>query len=456
MSRALARFAARVIGPDRPHDRVAADAAAVVGPESVRVADDPSTPVPAILCADADADAGEDLGEPRVAVHPRPSGTLVTVCGNDAPSVAHRICAGSGDGVTAAPTPSGDAAENAARFWTDELEGTVGVPAIAEVPGIEEDRAIGVAKGRVPREALGANPVAALVAAVAACTGAPRDSVVGVVPETGPDTWSGQPLPVRVRPRPGQSREDAAAEALARIAAADDGVRCVGLPGIVAALGRPPFPVAVVIRSPHDCGGARIVDDRAPVPEFCLAGIDAVIGDASAVSLSVRARGGQAGARSLLAAVTAAIEGAGQKAAPSGASELGASEPGAEAGSGAPGGAADANLGVLCAAVAEVLDLPEEKAPGPGDDFFRLGGDSMAALRLSAALSARGMSLEVRGIFEHPVLGELAGLMRPGAADGSGTDAAGGAAETAASAEPMSASGLSAEQLSALLGEENR
>lgn len=449
MSPALARFAARVIGPDRPHDRVAADAAAVVGPESVRVADDPSTPVPAIL--DADADAGEDLGEPRVAVHPRPSGTLVTVCGDDAPSVAHRICAGSGDGVTAAPTPSGDAAENAAQFWTDELEGTVGVPAIAEVPGIEEDRAIGVAKGRVPREVLGANPVAALVAAIAACTGAPRDSVVGVVPETGPDTWSGQPLPVRVRPRPGQSREDAAAETLARIAAANDGVRRVGLPGIVAALGRPPFPVAVVIRSPLDCGGARIVDDRAPVPEFCLAGIDAVVGDASAVSLSVRARGGQAGARSLLVAVTAAIEGPGQKAAPSGASELGA-----EAGSGAPGGAADANLGVLCAAVAEVLDLPEEKAPGPGDDFFRLGGDSMAALRLSAALSARGMSLEVRGIFEHPVLGELAGLLRPGAADGAGTDAAGGAAETAASAEPMSASGLSAEQLSALLGEENR
>lgn len=447
MSRVLARFAARVIGPDRPHDRVAEDAGAVVGPDSVVLQDDPGTPVPAILEADA---AGNHEGV-RVVVHPRSAGTLVTVSGDDAAYVAHAICTGSRDGRPDPSSASVESEEDSLRFWRGELDGAFGAPSIGEAPETGEEDAAGVAKGRVPREALGANPVAALVAAVAACTGSLRDSVVGVVPETGPATWTGQPLPVRVRPGEGQSREDAAADAIARISEAGEDIRRLSLPDIASAVGGVPFPVVVVIREPLDCGGARAIDDRAPVPEFCLAGIDAVVGGTGAVSLSVRARGGQAGARSLLSALVAAIEGA-------------SAEPSSHRGTGSGGESAAAPAGeaspeildVLCSAVAEVLDLPGDRAPGPDDDFFRLGGDSMAALRLSATLASRGASLEVRSIFENPVLGELALLVRDGASDGVGPDAAGGAAEGAASTQPMSASGLSAEQLASLLGEENR
>jgi amino acid adenylation domain-containing protein len=52
-----------------------------------------------------------------------------------------------------------------------------------------------------------------------------------------------------------------------------------------------------------------------------------------------------------------------------------------------------------------------EKSPdliGADDNFFRIGGDSITAIRLSAAARAHGISLTVANIFQKPVLSEMA------------------------------------------------
>ncbi|MFG6296870.1 phosphopantetheine-binding protein, partial [Streptomyces rochei] len=61
----------------------------------------------------------------------------------------------------------------------------------------------------------------------------------------------------------------------------------------------------------------------------------------------------------------------------------------------------------LAAAWAAVLGLPPERI-GRGDDFFALGGTSLAAVRLMAALD-RAVSL--RDLTEHPALVDLANLL---------------------------------------------
>ncbi|CAM6004125.1 unnamed protein product [Sphagnum balticum] len=52
-----------------------------------------------------------------------------------------------------------------------------------------------------------------------------------------------------------------------------------------------------------------------------------------------------------------------------------------------------------------VLSVPEL---GSDDNFLRLGGDSMSAIRLVAAARDHGMSLTVYKIFKNPVLPDMA------------------------------------------------
>ncbi|KAJ5816980.1 AMP-dependent synthetase/ligase [Penicillium robsamsonii] len=56
---------------------------------------------------------------------------------------------------------------------------------------------------------------------------------------------------------------------------------------------------------------------------------------------------------------------------------------------------------------AQVLARPAETI-GPDDNFFRLGGDSIAAMRLAATASEQGIELGVSDIFLHPKLRDLA------------------------------------------------
>ncbi|WP_037079865.1 non-ribosomal peptide synthetase [Pseudonocardia spinosispora] len=59
----------------------------------------------------------------------------------------------------------------------------------------------------------------------------------------------------------------------------------------------------------------------------------------------------------------------------------------------------------LCEVVAEVLELDRA---GVGDDFFGLGGDSIAAIRVSSQLRARGLDLRPKELFARRDLGSLA------------------------------------------------
>ena len=58
----------------------------------------------------------------------------------------------------------------------------------------------------------------------------------------------------------------------------------------------------------------------------------------------------------------------------------------------------------LCSMMAEVLSL--EKV-GLGDDFFELGGDSLAAISLTALANEAGIQVALQDIFDHPTAEEL-------------------------------------------------
>ncbi|KAJ5742213.1 hypothetical protein N7533_011622 [Penicillium manginii] len=60
----------------------------------------------------------------------------------------------------------------------------------------------------------------------------------------------------------------------------------------------------------------------------------------------------------------------------------------------------------------QILNLPDE-AVGVDDSFMRLGGDSIAAMRLVAAAQDAGFRLRVAEIFASPVLSEMVELMKP-------------------------------------------
>lgn len=95
---------------------------------------------------------------------------------------------------------------------------------------------------------------------------------------------------------------------------------------------------------------------------------------------------------------------------------------------------------VLATLLGEVLDVT---VTDRHDDFFTLGGDSILAVQMAARARDGGLKLTARMVFEHPTLHELAAAV----------DAA-GEADSAPSADtshaPMSTSGLSADELSAL------
>ncbi|OJJ32292.1 hypothetical protein ASPWEDRAFT_175579 [Aspergillus wentii DTO 134E9] len=58
---------------------------------------------------------------------------------------------------------------------------------------------------------------------------------------------------------------------------------------------------------------------------------------------------------------------------------------------------------------AQVLSRPVEMI-GPDDNFFRLGGDSIAVMKLASTASAQGLQLSVPDVFLHPKLRDLARL----------------------------------------------
>ncbi|MGV0814441.1 amino acid adenylation domain-containing protein [Mycolicibacterium boenickei] len=90
---------------------------------------------------------------------------------------------------------------------------------------------------------------------------------------------------------------------------------------------------------------------------------------------------------------------------------------------------------------AMLVDLLGVTEVGRYDDFFTLGGDSILAVQLAARARDAGVAMTARMVFEHPGLADLAAAI----------DAAGehdGAADV--HHEPMSASGLSPDELAAL------
>jgi mycobactin peptide synthetase MbtE len=92
----------------------------------------------------------------------------------------------------------------------------------------------------------------------------------------------------------------------------------------------------------------------------------------------------------------------------------------------------------LTVMLAEVLDVPEV---GRNDDFFSLGGDSILAVQVAARARDAGLALTARMVFEHPVIHELAATI----------DDAGSAPEAVdVRHEPMTASGLSPDELAAV------
>jgi mycobactin peptide synthetase MbtE len=92
----------------------------------------------------------------------------------------------------------------------------------------------------------------------------------------------------------------------------------------------------------------------------------------------------------------------------------------------------------LVTILADMLELPEV---GRNDDFFTLGGDSILAVQLAARARDTGLALTARQVFEHPAISELAEVL----------DSADGAAEAGdVHHAPMTASGLSADELAAV------
>jgi mycobactin peptide synthetase MbtE len=92
----------------------------------------------------------------------------------------------------------------------------------------------------------------------------------------------------------------------------------------------------------------------------------------------------------------------------------------------------------LAAILADVLGVDEI---GRYDDFFELGGDSILAVQLAARARDTGLGLKARMVFEHPAIHDLAAAV----------DAAGASSDDGDTHhDPMTTSGLSADELGAL------
>ncbi|KLO44599.1 peptide synthetase [Mycobacterium nebraskense] len=97
----------------------------------------------------------------------------------------------------------------------------------------------------------------------------------------------------------------------------------------------------------------------------------------------------------------------------------------------------------LAKVFAELLSTPEV---GRFDDFFALGGDSILSVQLASRARAAGLAVSPRMIFENPTVQQLAAAL-----DALGRDAAEQFEEPLDTRfEPMSTSGLSAEDLAAV------
>lgn len=88
----------------------------------------------------------------------------------------------------------------------------------------------------------------------------------------------------------------------------------------------------------------------------------------------------------------------------------------------------------------DVLELGDDTELLRDDDFFELGGDSILAVQLAARARDIGLPLTARMVFEHTELDELAAAL----------DRGGSATVDDSHHEPMSASGLSADELAAV------
>ena len=93
----------------------------------------------------------------------------------------------------------------------------------------------------------------------------------------------------------------------------------------------------------------------------------------------------------------------------------------------------------LAALLTELLDAEDV---GRHDDFFGLGGDSVLAVQLAARARDAGLDMTARMVFEHPALAELAAALDSGSVPDAQPDDV--------HHEPMSASGLSEQELAAL------
>ncbi|MDG4667572.1 non-ribosomal peptide synthetase [Mycobacterium sp. 236(2023)] len=89
-----------------------------------------------------------------------------------------------------------------------------------------------------------------------------------------------------------------------------------------------------------------------------------------------------------------------------------------------------------------LTDLLGADDVGRHDDFFGLGGDSVLAVQLAARARDAGLDLTARMVFEHPELAALATAVEAGAGDSDQREDVHHA--------PMSASGLSEDELAAL------
>ncbi|CAN5401014.1 mycobactin non-ribosomal peptide synthetase MbtE [soil metagenome] len=93
----------------------------------------------------------------------------------------------------------------------------------------------------------------------------------------------------------------------------------------------------------------------------------------------------------------------------------------------------------LAGLLTAVLDIPDVSRY---DDFFTLGGDSILAVQIASRAKEDGLALTARMVFEHPVLAELAAAVD--------IRAAGAQEPEDVHHAPMSASGLSPDELAAL------
>jgi mycobactin peptide synthetase MbtE len=99
----------------------------------------------------------------------------------------------------------------------------------------------------------------------------------------------------------------------------------------------------------------------------------------------------------------------------------------------------------LAKVFAELLSTPEV---GRSDDFFALGGDSILSVQLASRARATGLAVSPRMIFENPTVQELAAALD--ALDGTQADIEPSNGHADTRFEPMSASGLSADDLAAV------